>query len=131
MSSIILPAVCPYGRQDSPWLQATPPPPPRREAFDASLLDGTPRAFEAGLRAAYGFQSGAQRRGRPDLAGLEEMVPEPAEDLVGAQVPLPLTSYAVTGSVCYQGRKRVKPSNDKDFTPAHPNCEPMINCHEA
>ena len=57
---------------------------PQRAAFDASLLDGSPRAFEAGLLAAYGVRPAVKR---PDLAGLEELTPEPAEDFVGVQVP--------------------------------------------
>jgi len=37
------------------------PRPPQRAAFDATLLvEGTPRAFEAGLQAAYGLQPSAQ-----------------------------------------------------------------------
>ena len=87
MRSIV---VCPlYDRQIKHLPCSSQAPRPRqRAAFDASLLDGSPRAFEAGLLAAYGVRHSALRGNRPDLAGLEELAPEPAEDTAGVQVGL-------------------------------------------
>ncbi len=62
-----LSAVClPFQIELSLVLCAQAPRPPQRAAFDATLLlHGTPRAFEAGLQAAYGLHPGMPA---PDFA---------------------------------------------------------------